>query len=186
MELARKRSASSLGFTLVEVMIAASLAIVVFAMAFSAMIRFSKVHYSLATQADMDREFRYVVNHIADDFRGLTSIEINEPEDDKDDEPYSVVLTLPNFENENGVTPVSTEITYMVSDNAELRRAYAEYSAQGLVLNNNTKRLLQDVTEFSVERVDGTGSYDFTLITERKAGGSAYTKESTTRVTPRN
>ncbi|GHC06308.1 PilW family protein [Cerasicoccus arenae] len=176
------------GFSLVELLIAASLASVVFVIAFTAMIRFGKIHYSLATQADLDREFRYAINLITDDFRGLSSIVIEVP-DEKEadaDELPTITISLPSLENAAGVTPSRTEVIYSIGEDDVLRRVYAEYSDQGIVLASKSIRLLTGVTDFDVNRVGGSSSFDLTLTSERKAGGHQYEKTLNTRVASRN
>ncbi len=171
-----------------EVMIAASLSLVVFAVAFSAMIRFGRVHYSLATQADLDREFRYAINIITDDIRSLKSIDIEEPTEEEEEAGAlpQVTITLPNIEVTNGTTPDKTEVLYLVNEDGQLRRTYAEYSSQNTVLNNSASRLLDGVTGFSIERVGGSSTFDLTLTCTRDAGGKQYEKKLKTRVASRN
>lgn len=176
------------GFTLTEVLVASSLALVVFAVAFTAMIRFGRVHYSLVTQADLDREFRYAINVITDDIRGLQSIDIERPTDEDAEQGAlpEAMITLPSIQLEDGVLPDKTEVLYQVSDSGELRRVYAEYSNQGTVLNNQTTRLLRGVSAFDLVRVNGSSSFDLTLTSVRHASGKEYEKTLTTRVASRN
>lgn len=173
---------------MVEIMVAAAISLVVFAMAFTAMIRFSRVHYSLATQADMDREFRYAVNLITDDFRALNDIEFEDLADQEiaKGELPDVILTIPSIPNAEGQTPTRTVVTYSVGDDAVMRRIYAEYDGQNSVMNSQSTRLISNVSDFTVTRVAGTSSFDLTLATFRQAGGDAYEKSMTTRVASRN
>ncbi|MGE9296981.1 MAG: PulJ/GspJ family protein [Puniceicoccales bacterium] len=183
MESARKYRHHA-GFSLVEVMIAASLSLVVFAMAFTALIRFSKVHLSLATQADLDREFRYAVSWLADDFRGLQSIELVEPEEEEDS--LEVIISLPNLRNDSGETPQRTEVIYRLNEDSDLQRLYTEYGAGNSILNERKDRLLSGVTKFEVIDVDEYPSYDITIACARNIGGREYDKSLETRITTRN
>lgn len=169
-------------------MIASALSLVVFAVAFSAMVRFGRVHYSLVTQADLDREFRYALNLVTDDIRGLQSIDIERPTDDEaaDGALPEVRISLPSIENRAGVLPDKTEVLYQVNDSGVLRRIYAEYSSQGTVIDSQTTRLLSGVTGFDVVRVGGSSSFDLTLVCTRSAAGKEYEKNLQTRVASRN
>ncbi|WP_309400415.1 hypothetical protein [Cerasicoccus maritimus] len=152
------------------------------------MIRFSRVHYSLATQADLDREFRYALNWITDDFRGLSSIDIIEPDEraNEDGAHPTVTIYLPCIENANGETPSSTEVIYSVGEDQTLRRVYAEFSSSGELLANQNTRLLEGVTEFNVERAGASSTFNLTLTSTRTAGGHDYAKTLSTRVASRN
>ncbi len=173
---------------MVELMVASSIALVVFAVGFTAMLRFSRVHYSLATQADLDRDFRYAINWITDDIRGLQSIEIEELTDEEieNGEIPKVTIFLPSIRNANGVQPATTKVIYLVGDDQVLRRQYAEFSSSGQLLNNKSTRLLEGVTDMQFDRVFGTSSFDLTITSSRQAGGQAYEKNLTTRVASRN
>lgn len=174
---------SPAAFSLVEVLWAVSLAGVVFAMGSAAFIRFAGVHYSLATQADLDRQFRAAVNVIADDFRGLSAIEIT---DDVDGGAPTIMLTLPSIVNAAGELPDRTTVTLTQTDDGRLHRVYEEVSAQGTVLDHSERDLLRDVSDFDVARSGKVRSYDLTLACERVAGGRSYTKSIQTRLTSRN
>ena len=182
----RKPRHQRAGFTLVELLLAITLTGVVFTMASAAFLRFARVHYSLAAQADLDRQFRYAVNVIADDFRGLSGIEWIDADDNADGDGPGVELTLPNLVNADQVLPDRTTVTFTLLADGRLRRHYAEYSAQGEVLGESRRDLLHGVRVFQVERASKPRSFDLTLSCERNAGDRVCGKSVETRLTSRN